>query len=209
MTDLRPVMLSAKRSASVYPKTDTHLSAMGGHFAYLALLRHPYCADLGLEPRPIGSFSLRIAERFRGDLADKEKVVLPEGGQAVCRAPGEPAEYSEVAVVLDWKRPLGELVSQDDIPSSHRPRGSKATFIYQRGERDDLPTAMVFGDSFLWQVLPYLRDHFRRLVFIWTQNPPFSVIELEAPDIVIHLMAERYLIRPPLMPAQRKMLPGD
>src|SRR5665811_247394 len=61
-------------------------------------------------------------------------------------------------------------------------------------------TVVVVRDSFAEQLIPFLSEQFQRVTYVWVPNPPFSLIEQESPDLVLQVMAERFLIRPPLMP---------
>jgi hypothetical protein len=60
-------------------------------------------------------------------------------------------------------------------------------------ERSDLPTAVVFHDSFaaLW-LAPLLAQHFRRVVFAWEEFDR-DLVEAEHPDVVISETVERYM----------------
>lgn len=48
-----------------------------------------------------------------------------------------------------------------------------------------LPTAVVFHDSFMPALLPYLSQHFRRVRYVWCHYLQ-PVVDAERPDIVIH-----------------------
>lgn len=199
ITDLRPVLQKAKRSANVYVKTGTHFSAIGGHYVYSALASHPHCIELGMTPKPIEDFPMTLKAHFRGGLADKEKVTVAND-RIVPADQGDPSQYSEAAVMFNLGRMGDKLISPSKVPSSYRVSETRSTRIFQRRDRKDLPSVVVVGDSFMWRVVPYLLQHCRRITCLWVPNPPFSVIEREKPDIVIQLIAERYLIRSPLMP---------
>ena len=84
----------------------------------------------------------------------------------------------------------GRLLS-DNLIRNH---GRKLIF-----ERPDagLPSAVVLGDSFSYHLLIYLKETFRRLVFVHTHSLPWKLVDEEKPDVVLSLMVERFLIRPP------------
>ncbi len=48
-----------------------------------------------------------------------------------------------------------------------------------------LPTAVIFHDSFMPALLPYLAQHFRRARFVWCHYLS-PVVEAERPDVVLH-----------------------
>lgn len=203
--DLRPRMRDARLEADVYFRTDTHLSAIGGHCLYRAIAGHRASRRLGIEPRPITDFPVRIEAPFQAGLAHQEKVSLIDDS-LVPSGPADADGYDEIAVLSDEREIYAGLSPPAEAPSSYE--GFKEpTRILQWPDRRDLPSAVVVGDSFMDRVLPYLIGHFRRLVCIWAPNPPFSVIERERPDLVIQLIAERFLIRSPLMPGWELVSP--
>jgi hypothetical protein len=66
-------------------------------------------------------------------------------------------------------------------------------------ERSDagLPRAVMFHDSFGAHLIPYLSEHFRRIVYAW-ERPDYPVfdgalVERERPDVVIQQIVERKL----------------
>lgn len=199
ITDLRPTLREARCSADVYPRTNHHLSALGAHSVYVELTKHPAFTGLKIQPKPIEDFPLRVEGRYRGDLADKEKVVF-EDGRFIRRGQGTLSQYTEVALLFDLDSILPMQLPLSTVPIAYNVSDTRPTRIYERPERSDLPRAVVVGDSFMWTIMPFLMEHFHRITCTWVPNPPFSVIESERPDIVIQPMAERYLIRSPLMP---------
>jgi hypothetical protein len=56
-----------------------------------------------------------------------------------------------------------------------------------------LPKALVFRDSFSWQLIPFLSESFRSVVYVWTFDFLPELIEREQPDVVILECVERYL----------------
>lgn len=199
IADVTPTFAEAKHSADLYFRTDTHLNGIGAHRLYTWLTMQRQCQELGIAPRPIADFPLKVEEAFSGDLTGKEKVVVVDGRPHVAGW-ADPAEHNEVAIVFDSDRMTERLLPQDEIPASYQVSATRPTNILEPENGAGLPSAVVVGDSFMLHVIAFLFTHFRRLTCVWTPNPPFSLIERERPDIVIQLMAERFLIRSPLMP---------
>jgi hypothetical protein len=46
------------------------------------------------------------------------------------------------------------------------------------------------GDSSCLNLIPWLAEHFSRFVFLWTTQPPYEALELEMPDVLIHVASE-------------------
>jgi hypothetical protein len=57
---------------------------------------------------------------------------------------------------------------------------------------------LVYGDSFAVRVLPFLAESFRRLTFVHMPNLDFDLVRALAPDVVIKIMNERFLIVVPV-----------
>ena len=70
-------------------------------------------------------------------------------------------------------------------------------------ERADasLPRAILFRDSFAAQLIPFLAEHFERMLCIWDSAFDRAIIEHERPGIVITELVERSLEGP--LPADR------
>ena len=74
------------------------------------------------------------------------------------------------------------------------------TFVYERpdgiGKR-----VVVFRDSTLDFCHDLIAQHFSRAVFVWHQGQVFDeIVARERPDIVVHVMAERFVTRYPTFP---------
>ena len=59
------------------------------------------------------------------------------------------------------------------------------------------PRAVLLGDSFNHNLIPFLSERCRRLVVVPTCALDTTAIEQEKPDVVIHEMAERFLTQKP------------
>ncbi len=65
-------------------------------------------------------------------------------------------------------------------------------------ERTDaeLPRAVLFRDSFAAQLIPFLAEHFQRILCIWDRNFDRAIVEHERPGVVIQEVVERALEQP-------------
>jgi hypothetical protein len=74
----------------------------------------------------------------------------------------------------------------------------RETLVYERSDGIG-PTAVIFRDSTVELCHHLLAQHFSRAIFVWHQGAVYrEVIELERPDLVLHFVAERFLIRYPI-----------
>ena len=62
-------------------------------------------------------------------------------------------------------------------------------------EIDDpsLPRAVIFRDSFVSPLVPFLSEHFSRAVYLWQNDFDADVIVTEHPDVVIQEIVGRHL----------------
>ena len=69
---------------------------------------------------------------------------------------------------------------------------------FARGVGDrSLPRAVMFRDSFANAFVPYLSEHFERILYVWDRDVDARVVSVERPDVVIQEIAGRLLARRP------------
>jgi alginate O-acetyltransferase complex protein AlgJ len=56
-----------------------------------------------------------------------------------------------------------------------------------------LPRAVIFRDSFVSPLVPFLSEHFSRAVYLWQNDFDAGVVETEHPDVVIQEIVGRHL----------------
>ena len=70
---------------------------------------------------------------------------------------------------------------------------TRETLVYERPDGIG-KKAVIFRDSTLDHAVDLIAQHFSRSVFIWHKGLVYDeVIEMEKPDIVLHVMAERFV----------------
>lgn len=188
--DLLPALREARHSGRAFPKTDSGWSDLGAFFAYRELMREigKRVVDLPDPLRPEDA-SLLPRAGFRGDLAEKPKVRLGETGFApAAEADGD--EWEEDLDVADVSQ-LRAL--RMPAPQHLEVTPGRAPRLYEVAE-PTLPHAVLVGDTPCLGLVPWLAEHFRRFVFLWAEELPLEAIELEMPDVVIHVISERQLL---------------
>ena len=173
--DLRPWLFEAKARERIYQQTDTHWNDRGALVAYQ-----------------------RIIEAVRAR--------VPSTPPPWTRTDFEPVERNiealDLAAMMGLKRVLREtdLVLQPTRPRRARvvdPAGAKPTDELGRlvTEIDDpsLPRAVIFRDSFVSRLVPFLSEHFSRAVYVWQNDFDANLVEQEHPDIVIQQIVGRHL----------------
>jgi hypothetical protein len=169
LEDLR----AAKAMGGLYSRTDTHWNDRGAYVAYRRL-----CSELvrrGVRVPAVDEATLRWSEQAApGDLGRK----------------WYPAPIHGSVVRAEFTERRGRLRFDNQVHNHGR------VMIF---EQDELvgPSCVVFGESFAEQMLSFLKETFRRLVFVHTSMLVEEVLEREAPDVVLSLPVERFLLRVP------------
>jgi hypothetical protein len=173
--DLRGWLFEAKARERIYQRTDTHWNDRGALVAYQRL---------------IGAVRARVPRTppawTRDDFEATERRV----------------EARDLAGMMGLKRVLEET----DLPLiPRRPRRARvvepagAAPTAEEGrlvtEIDDpsLPRAVVFRDSFASRLVPFLSEHFSRVVYLWQNDFDADVVAREHPDVVIQEIVGRHL----------------
>lgn len=160
-----------KPQHNLYPRTDSHWNHRGSYVAYRLLC--DLVRDSGIATSPL----------------DEEEI-----------------EWSEVTIAGGLGRKM------------HPPRKSPAAWATLRSHRSRLvfdnqvvnhgrvsifeqeepgPTCVLFGESFAQHLVLFLKESFRRLVYVHTSMLVEEILEAEHPDVVISLPVERFLIKVP------------
>jgi alginate O-acetyltransferase complex protein AlgJ len=162
----------AKAGPDLYAKTDTHWNYRGSYFAYRAFCDLLSRQGLDLEVVEEGRLRWRD-EEYEGDLGKK---VLPEP---------TPGVMTEVEVV----EPQARLTFDSGVVNHG--------WVVRFEKASEGRTCVLFGESFAYFLLPYLKETFDRLVLVHTSMFIPEIVEREKADIVLSLPLERFLIRPP------------
>ena len=56
-----------------------------------------------------------------------------------------------------------------------------------------LPRAVIFRDSFVSRLAPFLSEHFSRAVYLWQNDFDADAVAAEHPDVVIQEIVGRHL----------------
>jgi alginate O-acetyltransferase complex protein AlgJ len=190
--DLLPPLIAARDHGELYQRTDVNWNQRGAFFAYRALFKEAAKRVTGLEPIEVEEAGFVAVPGFSGDLADKPKVVLA-GDELIPFAreiswEEEGIQEADAAKLRSQRMPApGHL----EVPGEPLPR------VYEIAGDDaqQLPRAVLLGDSCCLNLIPWLAEHFQRLVFLWGPEPPLEAIELEMPDILLQVVSERGLGR--------------
>lgn len=192
LLDLLPVLTEARTHGEVYNRTDHHWNSRGAFFAAQAMLARAQPQVPGVVPLPLGAARFLADPLFGGDLAEKPKVALVDG--LLTPQPDDGRDWSEMVDRID-RRPLR---AREMTPDQHLRRSpTRAPALFERPDASQLPRCLVIGDSFCLNLLPWLAESFSRLAFVWLPDPPLDLVELERPDLLLHVKSERFLLARP------------
>jgi alginate O-acetyltransferase complex protein AlgJ len=159
------------RARIVFPKTETHWTDRGAFVAYRRLVAH-----LGGSPE--------LREVAPGAVVWSER-----------RAPGDLGSTCD---------PPELSLHVDGVPRDRRARVTLNNRVINRGqlvecECDTAPDTrcVMFGDSYCAALLPFLAEGCRRLAWANVTRLDRAVVERVRPQLVLGVMAERFLIGVP------------
>ncbi|MFZ4483939.1 MAG: methyltransferase domain-containing protein [Chthoniobacterales bacterium] len=161
---------------SLFRRNDTHLTPLGNFTATKSLLDHlGYAKDFSLDCFNYGTC------RHSGDLGSKFNPLAYEQVAYTHLSP----DVSETML----REPTGSCAGLTMLVSNRRGYSEK--------------TALVFGNSFFeryrgWGMMPMFASRFAKVVFKWTHEIDFSLVDEHAPDYVILQTCERFLGKPPV-----------
>ncbi|MBS1845600.1 MAG: hypothetical protein JST53_14380 [Actinobacteria bacterium] len=169
-----PVLEASKGEAELYPKTDSHWNQRGAFLAYQEI-----CRTL----REEGAMFSEVAP---GDVRWIEASA--PGGLGVKLYP---APISRT-IRADLSTHRSALVFDNQVQN----HGRVMVFEKEAAE-DDRTCCVVFGESFVQNMILFLKETFTRLVFVHTSMMVREIVEAEAPNVVLSLPLERFLVQVP------------
>jgi alginate O-acetyltransferase complex protein AlgJ len=173
--DVRPVLMPAKSSERLYHKTDTHWNERGVLLAYQEIIG----AVRAAVPQTPPAWTRK----------DFEPISREVKGKDLARMMGLTRTVREVDLALLPKRARQARVVD--------PAGAGATDelgrIVTEIPGSSLPRAVIFRDSFVSHLVPFLSEHFSRAVYVWQNDFDAELVEQEHPDVVIQEIVSRHL----------------
>ena len=173
--DVRPSLFEAKARERIYQKTDTHWNDRGALVAY---------------QRIIGAVRARVPRTppawTREDFDDAEAVVP---GMDLAGMMGLTRALSETDLRLVPRRPRRTRVVE---PPGAAPTAEEGRLVTELDD-SSLPRAVIFRDSFVSRLVPFLSEHFSRAVYLWQNDFDADVVAREHPDVVIQEIVGRHL----------------
>jgi hypothetical protein len=176
--DLRPVLAEAKLRRRLYHRTDSHWNACGAFVGFQEIMRR---VSIELEDADGGAqlsvptetqFALEVSDGPGGDLA----VMLDS-----------PVEYREQLLTLRPLQPRNanmRRINPESKTKAHRVSLNESVGPLR---------AVIFHDSFMTGLIPFLNEQFERIDYVWTYELPVELVNQQRPHIVIMELVERSL----------------
>jgi alginate O-acetyltransferase complex protein AlgJ len=185
--DVRPALLAAKAHERIYHKTDTHWNDRGALVAYRAIIDAARTQRRELYERLVAGRVSEIPPPWSRD--DFDPVVRMVEGKDLAGMMGLKRVLREEDMALVPKRPRRAQVVEPPGADPMAEEGRLVTEI----PGSTLPRAVIFRDSFVSRLVPFLSEHFSRAVYLWQNDFDAEVIQQEHPDIVIQEIVGRHL----------------
>lgn len=169
--DIRDRLNNLKQEELIYYQTDTHWNPRGAYEGYIALIETIQKDFPSVEPVSLEDCQITKTQKWQGDLS---------------RMSGWLEAHSTYDSILPPSTTNNTVRSEkiDDVQ-----------YAYFENESTELPTAIIYRDSFFTVMQPFLAQNFRELIDIWTYEIDLDLVKEINPDIVIFLMTERIIQR--------------
>lgn len=178
--DLRPSLLAAKGSESLYLVADMHWNNLGSFIGYQSLVNALTNQLPELKPFRLDAFERKLVPSVGGDLArmlGREQSTVETANWDI--APRPPLKT--LTVITDTNLLAGKWLKGITEPTYTTNSEAKLKVI-------------IHHDSFGMYWLPVLGYHFNQVIFIWQNNWDMNFLERQEPDVVIDEMVERFFI---------------
>jgi alginate O-acetyltransferase complex protein AlgJ len=173
--DIRADLINGKNGTRLYQRTDTHWNDHGALIAYQRII------DAVRRQRP-STPPAWICEDFDPITRDVEGMDLA-GMMGLTRV------LREEDLTLVPRRPRRARVVE---PAGGAPTDEEGRLVTELADAR-LPRAVIFRDSFMSRLVPFLSEHFSRAVYLWQNDFDADIVLQEKPDVVIQEIVGRHL----------------
>ena len=173
--DVRDDLRRAKQVERVYDVTDSHWNSSGGYIAYARIMQALSAWFPEARAMPRSEFRDVVEIGPGGDLARMLGIAdrIPEERLKLVPRTGWHFHHTDEA-----------------FPIAARLRHPELTIATEWTDAK-LPRAVLFRDSFAAQLIPFLAEHFQRILCVWDRDFDRAIIEHERPGVVIQEIVER------------------
>lgn len=178
MLDLRPALFEAKNQEQIYYQADTHWNAKGAYIAYQEIIKILNKFDSRFQPYSLDHFKIRETPGYM-QLDIAKNIALPE-------------YFTEP--FYRTKNKLGIEFDKSYAPISRYSNPTSRPYLIKQ-KNQDLPTLLVFRDSFASHLIPFITTNFSKSYFYWQKELDKNVVKRTKPDYVIYEITERFVLQ--------------
>jgi hypothetical protein len=181
LIDLRPPLLSVKDQYDLFYRTDSHWNKFGGFFAYRHIMPeiNRLLEHWDAQPYDISDYTITSSMEEGGDLA---KVLA--------------LEDSFKQEFFNFQPQFESCLATREEPNYLGRKWKNAAPVIYECERA-AGKMVVFHDSFIGNIRPFITEHFKKSVFLFLYHHDFDtlkyVVTAERPDLVVEQIQERFL----------------
>jgi alginate O-acetyltransferase complex protein AlgJ len=175
--DLSGPLKNAKNQGEIYYPTDTHWSSLGAFIGYQAVVAQLKKDFPQINPLSLSSYTVQYRPRTIGDL-----------GTMI----GLRYYYQDLTVDFKALYPQAHNVEGSEWGYNDHEIKSKG-LSFTASPHGEVPRVIIFHDSFMEAMTPFLAQHFQRAVYVWNGNHDQALIDREKPNLVIDEFLERFL----------------
>jgi len=173
--DVRPALMRARATERIYHQTDTHWNDRGALLAYQTIIE----AVRRQVPATPPAWT-------RDDFEPQAREI---DGMDLAGMMGLTRVIHEVDLALVPKHPRRARVIE---PAGAEPMAEEGRLVTEI-PGSSLPRAVIFRDSFVSRLVPFLSEHFSRAVYLWQNDFDADAVSQEHPDVVIQEIVGRHL----------------
>ncbi|MFH1139879.1 MAG: hypothetical protein V1816_27690 [Pseudomonadota bacterium] len=169
-----PIVAQKNGPYPLFFKTDTHWTRPGAFIAYEEMMKAVKRDFPDIPVETMNDYRITKSEVPGGDLANM--ILLSDE-------------------IRDWQFEMVPVGGERFKAVSDNPTGGVKEPIITENENPNLPSAVVFRDSFFVFLHPFLSQDLSRAVYIWSPHLDAASIEQENPDFVVLEVLERLVHR--------------
>ena len=187
--DLRDALLEAKKGRWIYYRADSHWNSAGAFVGYQEIMSRLSKWFPAAKPLSESDFIYRPSTRSKLDLA----ILL-----------GQYGSIKEETLVMSPKRErLAHRVGPGVLLTTGQWERREKPMVYEC-RKGQISRAVMFHDSMVVGLIPFLSEHFARIVYIWQDHLDAEIVEFERPNLVIQEVTERLLTKTQTLTNQMK-----
>jgi hypothetical protein len=190
---LEDYLKDVKSYGLTYFRGDTHTNWLGSWFVYKFIIDTISNYGLAMHQKIINLSGLTPSHAaYDGDLFPHLASQIKQEYDSVWGYTNGLSAF-EYLIKLDIPE-SARRAYKVEVPNEYKDWfDTRETLVYERPDGVG-KKAVIFRDSTLDHAVDLIAQHFSRSVFIWHKGFVYDeVIEMEKPDIVLHVMAERFV----------------